>query len=63
MGGSAGKSEQLNQALGSGSDEVLRRIVQDLDDIKMQQSSDGSKGKKENQYKYLDDKSLYSTDG
>ena len=48
--------------MGSGSDEVLRRIVQDLDDIKLQQSGSNNKGKKENQYKYLDDKSLYSTD-
>ena len=62
MGGNQAQSEHLSQVMGSGSDEVLRRIVQDLDDIKMQQSGQITKGKKENQFKYLDDKSLYSTD-
>lgn len=54
-------STNMGNVLGAGSDEVLKRIVQDLDDLKTQQAGSLEKKRDEN-YKYLDDKSLYSTD-
>jgi len=59
-GGNAKQSQQLNQTLGGGSDEVLKRIVSDLNDIK--HTKGGRNTRQDTQYKYLDDKALYSTD-
>jgi len=61
-GGSAGTSEQMANAKASGSDEVLRKIVQDLEDLKLNQSHNAG-STRESKYKYLDDKALYSSDG
>jgi regulator of protease activity HflC (stomatin/prohibitin superfamily) len=60
-GGNAKQSSQLGQSLGGGSDEILRRIVADLTDLKSENSKKQNKAKES--FKYLDDKSLYSTDG
>lgn len=54
-------SANMSQVMGAGSDQVLMKIMQDLDDLKLQQQGDSRK-QKEDSFKYLDDKSLYSTD-
>ena len=59
------KSQKMAQTMGSGSTErILQQITQDLEDMKRQQAGGLEMGKaKGDQYKYLDDKNLYSTDG
>ena len=51
--------------MGSGNiDQILQKITQDLDELKIQQAGGLNVGAtKGDQYKYLDDKNLYSTDG
>ena len=45
------------------SDDLLHQIVRDLEDLK-RNGGTGSSGKgKDQSYRYLDDKTLYSTDG
>ena len=45
------------------SDELLHRIVNDLEDLKRNGGSNSSSKGKDSSYRYLDDKTLYSTDG
>jgi hypothetical protein len=43
-------------------EELLHRIVEDLEDLKRNGGNSQGKGK-DSSYRYLDDKTLYSTDG
>lgn len=61
-GSGARQSQQITQGLAGGSEDVLRRIVHDLDQLKGQ-ISDKKQNKVADRFKYLDDKNLYSTDG
>ena len=63
-GGSSAKSgEKMASNSSKISDEILHRIVNDLEDLK-RNGGGSSQGKgKDSSYRYLDDKTLYSTDG
>ena len=59
------KSQKMAQALGAGNiEKTLQQISQELEEMKREQAGGIQQGKaKGEQYKYLDDKNLYSTDG
>lgn len=66
MGKQGGANSALAQSLLAGDDtELLRRIVRDLEEIKRNGVSaapaNGSRNR--DSYKYMDDKTLYSSDG
>ena len=55
------KSTSLSKESNNGNDAALRRIAQDLDELKHERA--GASGQRESaQYRYLDEKTLYSSD-
>jgi len=62
-GGSTKAGEKMASKGSQVPDELLHRIVNDLEDLK-RNGGGSSQGKgKDSSYRYLDDKTLYSTDG
>ena len=62
-GGSAKANEKLASNSSKVPDELLHRIVSDLEDLKRNGGGSSSGKGKDSSYRYLDDKTLYSTDG
>ena len=65
VGGNSMSSAKMAKAMQAGNtDPALRQILQDLEKLKHSQAGGVQTSKVgDDQYKYLDDKTLYSTDG
>ena len=64
VGGNSMSSAKMAKALQAGNtDPAMRQIVEDLQKLKHAQALGNQANTGDDQYKYLDDKTLYSTDG
>jgi hypothetical protein len=65
MGDEWRNPSKLAQAMmgGVGGEANLQKIIEELESLKKQRDGSGEGTGKGDQYKYLDDKTLYSSDG